>query len=189
MKIINRIVNGFTQKYEYPNLFKVMTEFIELRNMLYEKKASELGLTLEPDTVVKVDIKKTWTEDQVVMALTAKTIGEMVQVIDDNAYELEINEEDAIRIYDNAFIELAKGISNYDAFCFGKQADLVTAVNDAFKKIVYKGDKACHVMIYVAEELDMDSYDDIKILQHIRHHFDEVMANYTKYESEVSSNE
>ena len=182
MKIISTIVNGFTEKYGYPNLFDVMTEFIKLRNLLYERRS--FGLILEPDTVIKTGVKTTWSEDQVTMALTAKTIGEMAQVVDDNAYELEINEEDPIEIYNTAFIELVKSISEYDALCFGNQmGDIITSANNEFYKIVYQGDKVYHVMLYIAEELNIDSYDDIKILQYIRNNFDEVMAGYAKYES------
>ena len=89
MKILSTIISCFAEKYDYPNLYELMTEFILLRNVIYEKTLKAFDVATETDTLIKEDVRTTWSEDQVAMALTDKTVGAMAKLIDETCCKLD----------------------------------------------------------------------------------------------------
>ena len=189
MKILNTIINRFAEKYDYPNLYELMTEFILLRNVIYEKTLKAFDVATETDTLIKEDVITTWSEDQVAMALTDKTVGAMAKLIDETCCKLDSWGDDADETYNNAYYEIAGAIMCYDTICFSEAFDgankVIFDVNTEFAKIVLRGTVTCCAMIYVSE--DICERDDIAVLKYIRENFDAVMARYAEIEEEESN--
>ena len=189
MKILSTIINCFSEKYDYPNLHELMTEFILLRNVIYEKTLKAFDVATETDTLIKEDVRTTWSEDQVAMALTDKTVGAMAKLIDETCCKLDSWGDDADETYNNAYYEIAGAIMCYDTICFSEAFDgankVIFDVNTEFTKIVLRGTVTCCAMIYISE--DINEHNDIAVLKYIRENFDAVMARYAEIEKEESN--
>ena len=189
MKILNTIINRFAEKYDYPNLYELMTEFILLRNVIYEKTLKAFGVATETNTLIKEDVKTTWSEDRVAMALADRTVGAMAKLVDETCCKLDSWGDDADETYNNAYHEIAEEIMSYDTVCFSEAFDgankVIFDVNAEFTKIVLRGTVTCCAMIYVSE--DICEHNDIVVLKYIRENFDAVMARYAEIEEEESN--